>query len=110
MQMAKTSALGRHAQKGTTVYIRAHRSHYRRRDGQLCLLGDIILAEPAPSLSCRPTGHSADHWADPARGLPAGGISGGTRFCGRCGAPETDAGNLVRLLLLHEKGGREWKN
>ncbi len=112
MQMAKTStALGRHAQKGTAVHLRSHGPHHRRRHRQLCLVRRHYSGRARCAYRLRRApGHSADHRPDPAGGLSAGGVSDGARLCGCRGPPEGSAGHPHPSAEAPREGRQEWKN
>ena len=95
MQMAKTSAaLARFSEKGLLYISVLTDPTTGGVTASFASLGDIILAEPGALIGFRRSpGDPADHRRDTAGGLPAGGIPGGARLCGRSGAPSPDAGH-----------------
>ena len=112
MQMAKTSAaLGRHAQKGLLYISVLTDPTTGGVTASFASLGDIILAEPGaligfagPRVIQQTIGQTLPEGFQRAEYQEEHGFV--DAVVPRRQMRET----LVQLLLLHEKGGREWKN
>lgn len=112
MQMAKTSAaLGRHAQKGLLYISVLTDPTTGGVTASFASLGDIILAEPGaligfagPRVIQQTIGQTLPEGFQRAEYQEEHGFV--DAVVPRSQMRET----LVQLLLLHEKGGREWKN